>query len=244
MPTLFSVSGERLELEPDRAYTLGRALDCDVIVEDMAASRHHTRITVGHNPDAVLLEDLKSRNGTFVNEERVDGRAPLLDRARVRVGATVFLLRLSQDKDSTATSHMDTGTIGIESLSIGADVDPQLLKVATGQGQGSTEIAGQLSSFTMIDVLQLLIQTHRTGTLHVATGEQTAEVHLKDGEVLHATIGDIEGFDALRALVQQSDGIFWLVETMPLVRRTVRDASSILLFELCQAIDEGAAAGF
>ena len=244
MPTLFSVSGERLELEPDRVYTLGRALDCDVIVEDMAASRHHTRITVGHNPEALLLEDLKSRNGTFVNEERVDGRVPLLDRARVRVGATVFLLRMSQDGTSTATANMDTGTIGLEHLSFGADVDPQLLKVAAGNGRGHTEIAGQLSSFTMIDVLQLLIQTHRTGTLHVALGEQAAEVHLKDGEVLHAVLGELEGFEALRALVQRQDGIFWLVETIPLVKRTVRDASSILLFELCQAIDEGTPAGF
>ena len=44
--------------------------------------------------------------------------------------------------------------------------------------------------------------------------------------------------DALKALVQEREGIFWLVETMPNVRRTVRDASSIILFELCRTLDE------
>lgn len=240
MPTLFSVAGERLELEPNRAYTLGRALECDVVVEDMAASRHHTRITTGSNPEAVLIEDLRSRNGTHVNEERIEGRVPLLDKARIRVGATVFLLRVPSGGESASMNNIDTGTIGIENLSFGADIDPQLLKIAAANGNATTEIAGQLSSFTMIDVLQLVIQTHRTGTLYVATGEDQAEVHLLDGEVLHAAFREQDGFDALRTLVQQTKGIFWLVEAMPRVPRTIRDASSILLFDLCQAIDEGA----
>ena len=90
----------------------------------------------------------------------------------------------------------------------------------------------------MIDVLQLLIQTHRTGTLNLATGDDHAQVHLQDGEVIHALFRDLEGLDALKVLVQQRDGIFWLVETLPDVRRTVKEPSSILLFELCRTLDE------
>jgi hypothetical protein len=239
MPSLLSVNGHRFELEPNRTYVLGRALDCDVVIEDMAASRHHAHILTGSEPDAVLLEDLESRNGTFVNDERVDGRLPLLDMARIRVGATLYMLRLAGEPSASDTSNkIDTGTIGLEALTLGGDVDENVLRVASREGRASTEIAGQLSSFTMIDVLQLLIQTHRTGTLHVATGDDHAEVHLHDGEVIHAVHREAEGFDALKDLVQERTGIFWLVETMPNVRRTVRDASSIVLFELCRTMDE------
>ena len=239
MPTLLSVNGHRFELEPNRTYVLGRALDCDVVIEDMASSRHHAHIITGGGPEAILLEDLESRNGTYVNDERVDGRQPLLDLARIRIGATLFMLRLSEDLTATDTrGKIDTGTIALEALTLGADVDENVLRVAAREGRASTEIAGQLSSFTMIDVLQLLIQTHRSGTLHVATSEHHAEVHLHDGEVIHAVFRDKEGFPALQDLVQESDGIFWLIETMPDVRRTVRDSSSIVLFELCRTMDE------
>jgi len=239
MPTLLSVNGHRFELEPNRTYVLGRGLDCDIVIEDMAASRHHAHILTGSEPAAVLLEDLESRNGTFVNDERVDGRKPLLDLARIRIGTTVYLLRLGPDLGAGEAEHkIDTGTIGLEALTLGADVDENVLRVAMREGRSSTEIAGQLASFTMIDVLQLLIQTHRTGSLHVATGEDHAAVHLHDGEVVHAVFRDLEGFPALKALVQERTGIFWLIETMPNVRRTIRDASSIVLFELCRTLDE------
>jgi len=239
MPSLLSVNGHRLELEPNRTYVLGRALDCDIVVEDMAASRHHANVITGGEPDAVLLEDLGSRNGTFLNDERVSGRTPLLDLARIRIGTSLYLLRLGAELVATDTSNkIDTGTIGLEALTLGTDVDENVLRVASREGRSHTEIAGQLSSFTMIDVLQLIIQTHRTGTLHVATGDDHAEVHMQDGEVVHAVFRDAEGFEALKRLVQERTGIFWLVETLPNVRRTVRDASSIVLFELCRTLDE------
>ena len=44
--------------------------------------------------------------------------------------------------------------------------------------------------------------------------------------------------ETIKALVQERTGIFWLVETLPNVRRTIRDASSIVLFELCRTLDE------
>lgn len=239
MQTLLSVNGHRFDLEPNRTYVLGRALDCDIVIEDMAASRQHAHLITGSEPGAILLEDLESRNGTYVNDERVNGRMPLLDLARIRIGTTIYLLRFESESGAPeAQAKIDTGTIGLESFTPGGDGDENVLRVAASVGRTGAEIAGQLASFTMIDVLQLIIQTHRTGTLHVATGEDHAEVHMHDGEVMHAVFRDLEGFPALKALVQERTGIFWLVERMPNVRRTIRDASSILLFELCRTLDD------
>lgn len=51
---------------------LGRSRDCDVFIESQEISRQHARIRV--RSDAVIVEDLTSTNGTFVNGERVNSR--------------------------------------------------------------------------------------------------------------------------------------------------------------------------
>ncbi|GAA4661916.1 ATP-binding cassette domain-containing protein [Gordonia humi] len=48
---------------------IGRTPDNDIVVSDVLASRHHARVT--STPQGLLLEDLGSVNGTFVNGRRV-----------------------------------------------------------------------------------------------------------------------------------------------------------------------------
>jgi len=47
------------------AIVIGRGDDCHVIIDDRQASRHHARIT--QTQDGYVLEDLGSKNGTFLN---------------------------------------------------------------------------------------------------------------------------------------------------------------------------------
>jgi hypothetical protein len=47
------------------ALLIGRGDDCHVIINDRQASRHHARIT--QTEDGYVLEDLGSKNGTFLN---------------------------------------------------------------------------------------------------------------------------------------------------------------------------------
>ena len=236
MATLLGTNGQKLTLEPNRTYTIGRGSDCDVTLQDGAASRCHAKLITGSEPGALLIEDCGSTNGTFIDEEKIAGRRPLIGLTRIRIGASTFLVH--PDDTPTATDpQLDTGTIGLEALTLGKSVNANVLRVAADHDTGSTEIAGQLSSFTCIDVFQLLIQTHRTGTLHLTTDAGDSSVYLQDGEFLHAVHGDLEGFPALAALVELREGIFWFVESMPDVRRTVNDSSSIVLFELCRTMD-------
>lgn len=48
---------------------IGRTHDCDVYIESQEISRQHARLRL--RPDSVMVEDLGSTNGTFVNNERV-----------------------------------------------------------------------------------------------------------------------------------------------------------------------------
>lgn len=69
------------------AVSIGRALDNTVaLVDDEFASTRHARIEIG--PETGRVVDLDSRNGTFVNGERVINSRVLKPDDVVRVGAT------------------------------------------------------------------------------------------------------------------------------------------------------------
>ena len=62
---------------------IGRAADCDVVLHDVLVSRHHAKIVVHH--DRVVVEDLLSANGVYVNDTRVDRTQPLHDGDRILI---------------------------------------------------------------------------------------------------------------------------------------------------------------
>jgi hypothetical protein len=67
--------------------TLGRG-DVEIVLEDAFASSRHAR--VDRQGNAVVLEDLGSTNGTFLNEELLRGPQPLHPGDRIRIGDSVF----------------------------------------------------------------------------------------------------------------------------------------------------------
>lgn len=74
----------------DDSLTIGRSRENSIVLNDMLVSRRHVRISA--DEQGLLIEDLGSRNGTFVNGERVD-RAHIHEGDRISVGATTFEVR-------------------------------------------------------------------------------------------------------------------------------------------------------
>ena len=70
---------------------LGRAPDVDFTIEDTNASRRHSRVLA--EGDGYVIEDLGSRNGTWVNGARVVQRQGLRDGDVVRIGGTEMIFR-------------------------------------------------------------------------------------------------------------------------------------------------------
>ncbi len=69
--------------------TMGRHPNCSIVLEVGAVSREHARVI--KVDDDFFLEDLKSRNGTFLNDEKLEGRRKLNERDQVRVCDLVFI---------------------------------------------------------------------------------------------------------------------------------------------------------
>lgn len=86
MPYLQTVSGpqsgQRYELNAD-SVVLGRHPDCEVVLDVGAVSRQHAKVS--REGDGYFVEDLKSRNGTLLNDVPLAERRPLTDGDRVRV---------------------------------------------------------------------------------------------------------------------------------------------------------------
>ena len=81
----------------DDEYTIGRLTSNAISINDVSVSSRHARIV--RTMDGFVIEDLKSRNGTFVNGERVnEGKRPLADNDLVRLGKVLFTFNLAADE--------------------------------------------------------------------------------------------------------------------------------------------------
>ncbi|MGA0163456.1 MAG: diguanylate cyclase [Bdellovibrionota bacterium] len=91
-PSLLMISGAQLgrsfPLIRDE-FLIGRALTCDLPIEDDLVSRHHCKII--KKPTGVELIDLKSTNGTLVNGKRIEGTRLLAEGDQIQVGTSTIL---------------------------------------------------------------------------------------------------------------------------------------------------------
>lgn len=68
---------------------LGRHPSCDIILQSGVVSRRHAQILESHG--TFYIEDLRSRNGTFVNEEMISGRHELQEGDEIRLCDVVLV---------------------------------------------------------------------------------------------------------------------------------------------------------
>lgn len=92
--TLALVTGENV---------IGRDESCPVRIDAAGVSRRHARILA--QTGGFLLEDLGSKNGTFLRDARIDSPAELRDGDEVRLGQTPLVFRIRRAAAPTATER-------------------------------------------------------------------------------------------------------------------------------------------
>ncbi|MBK8482476.1 MAG: FHA domain-containing protein [Proteobacteria bacterium] len=83
--------GERLELNPGSAPLIGRGIGCQLVLTDADASREHARFSA--DLAGATLIDLGSKNGSFVNGQRVRGELALCHGDELRIGNVLLRYR-------------------------------------------------------------------------------------------------------------------------------------------------------
>lgn len=99
------VEGARIQKLKAGENVIGRDDDCSVMIDVAGVSRHHAKIRISH--ERVTLEDLGSKNGTWKNDERVNGSVELRDGDRIRIGRVSMTFRSNATAESTVTIEED-----------------------------------------------------------------------------------------------------------------------------------------
>lgn len=77
------LSGEHFPLDGDR-ITIGREPDSDVFLDDVTVSRRHA--VIARRGDILVISDLASLNGTYVNRRRIPAEEALVDGDEIQIG--------------------------------------------------------------------------------------------------------------------------------------------------------------
>jgi len=93
--------GESIEL-PAGESVIGRDRGCAVHIDADSVSRQHARLIVTGRE--VSIEDLGSKNGTWVAGERIAGAVPLTDGTSFRLGSETIRFERAADEGPTKTA--------------------------------------------------------------------------------------------------------------------------------------------
>jgi pSer/pThr/pTyr-binding forkhead associated (FHA) protein len=75
--------GQEISLEGKSKIVFGRSAECDIVINDPGVARTHAHIL--RVQGKCYIEDLKSRNSTFVNHQAILDRTKLNDRDRIKI---------------------------------------------------------------------------------------------------------------------------------------------------------------
>jgi type III secretion system YscD/HrpQ family protein len=118
-------NGAEFAMQPESTYIIGTdPSTCDIVFHDVSVSRQHAKMTVGKD-DAIIVEDLKSRNGTVIEGKPIEGKARLTPNTIVSVGTTSFIVFDREGEQHTVISPLL----------------PAIVKVLTQEGPNKEEEA-------------------------------------------------------------------------------------------------------
>lgn len=129
--------GQEFPLEGEQ-WVLGRSPECDVVLDSAAVSRRH--VILSDEGGRYFVQDMGSRNGTYINGARVRDRAPIRNSDQMLICDILFEF-LSDEPVSKLSGAGPDGSSLVASLLGGADLD-----------EDTEEAAGTSSIMATLDV--------------------------------------------------------------------------------------------
>ena len=182
-------TGGEFPIRPAQPVLIGRASELEIVLVEDMVSRKHAKITLSDGK--ILLEDLGSTNGTYVNGEKVQA-AILREGDRILIGTSIFkVARMSQ-----------------EPVVDNAEAKAQLAKAAAVNSARITKtgIMGKLEEVSLPDLLQLFHSSKKTGVL-VVRSHREGRVYMRQGHVYHAAIVGHPGISPRKSFARM---VTWL----------------------------------
>lgn len=131
-----------------RPVTIGRSPDNDLPVDNLAVSNHHARVYI--EGSRLVVEDLDSLNGTFVNDLRVE-RATLHDGDRIWIGKHHIKVDATADTAIPWDTGRKTAAPKInETMVLDTKARRDMLQQAAAMGERSQFSPGRLKMPTLV----------------------------------------------------------------------------------------------
>jgi pSer/pThr/pTyr-binding forkhead associated (FHA) protein len=178
-------SGKRLSVDAD--LLIGRTAPAEDgrLGDDPEISRRHARVSRGADGE-LTIEDLGSANGTFVNEERIDGPRTLEPGDVVRMGRTV--LQVTSSDAVAEDAAPPTRGPAVEPPSVVAAADEELVVTAgTAAGRRLTLGDDELVIGRGVSGAGRLSDDHDVSRRHARVS------HTADGQLTIEDLGSANG---------------------------------------------------
>src|SRR5689334_6492756 len=217
--------GGEFPLRMNREIIIGRSSDLDmVLVEDMVSRRH---AKISSTEIEVYIQDMGSTNGTFVNGEKIAGRALLHEGDRILVGTSIIKVvavegQVANQSEAEARRRLEAGA-----------------KVQPTQGR---PMSGVIEEIPLPDLLQLLSTSRKSGVLTINNGVSLGKIFLRKGALYFATINEDFAVSPQKAIYRM---LTWATGTFELepggeiqVMEEIQESTEGLLMEGVRQLDE------
>ena len=217
--------GGEFPLRSNREIVIGRSSDLDmVLVEDMV-SRRHAKITT--TDQGILIQDVGSTNGTFVNGEKIEGVARLSEGDRILVGTSIIKV------------------VAVDALTSETEADARRRLEAGAARQSSSTgrpMSGVIEEIPLPDLLQLLSTSRKSGVLVVSNAGHVGKIYFRKGQVYFAAIDDdfaVSPQKAIFRMLTWQTGTFELEPAVELqVMDEIHESTEGLLMDGVRQLDE------
>jgi hypothetical protein len=221
--------GGEFPLRADREIVVGRSSELDmVLVEDMV-SRKHAKIAA--SPDAILIQDLGSTNGTFVNGEKIK-KVRLKEGDRILIGTSIIKL-VAVDSASAVSEEKARENLR------------QTSQRATVSG-ANKPMSGSIDEIPLPDLLQLLSTSRKSGVLSVRGEGGLGRIYLRKGQIYFASLNEDGGESfaiaprkAMFRILTWTSGSFELEPPdEKAVLEEIEESTEAMLMEAMRQLDE------
>lgn len=215
--------------------TIGRLDKNTIVLNERRVSRSHAHIAWDKSLNSYYVTDLKSSNGTFLNNEKLkpEEKYPINDWDKIRITSIIFTARVVSDPSIIDTEFQELRKK--ERLAV-----TEIMKIADINAmQEYAAFSGELAHLCPIEIFQMLESGYKTGSLVINTDTICGEFTINNGQIITAKLGKEKGEEAVYAALQRDNGTFAFTPM-----HTVHDTPEIfmptttLLMRGCMQLDE------
>jgi len=112
-------------------------------------------------------------------------------------------------------------------------------RAANSSSKESRGVSGSLQEMSLPDMIQVLSQARKTGSLRIRSKGESGQVDFAEGGVVDAALGERLGEEAINQMLKFTEGDFAFDPTTKPTSRRISQSTDAILLEGMRRLDEG-----